>query len=160
MLQRIQTIYFIAIILICCLLFSGSIINVHATINGVPTDYVLNILYFNTYENQSLVSSSIQFELIAFAALIIAWNTRVIGSYKNRPEQIKHAKKTYLFLLLLFIAVFAKASFVIPGFNMSGLSTSSVFGIALMIFSFYLNWRAISMIKRDEDLVKSADRIR
>jgi hypothetical protein len=30
----------------------------------------------------------------------------------------------------------------------------------LMIFMFYLNWRAIMLVKRDEELVKSADRIR
>jgi uncharacterized membrane protein len=57
-------------------------------------------------------------------------------------------------------ATFSTAALKIPGFNMSSLSFASTFGIALMIFMFYLNWRAIMLIKRDEELVKSADRIR
>jgi len=28
------------------------------------------------------------------------------------------------------------------------------------MFLFYLNWRALRLVKKDEDLVKSADRIR
>lgn len=160
MLQRLQTIYFIAIILICSVLFGGSIINVHSDINGKSIDYTLNLLYFNTYENSSLVSSSIQYELIALAALVIVWVVKVIRSYNDRMQQIQHAKKTYLFLLILGIAVFAKAAMKIPGFNMSGLNSSSIFGLALFLFTFYLNWRAISMIKRDEEAVRSADRLR
>jgi hypothetical protein len=162
MIQRLQSVYFLAIIIIGAVLCGGSIVNVHQDINGVSTDYVLNIIYFNVYENQTIVAdkSGIQYALIALLTLVIVWTIKVIFSYKNRTEQIKFAKFNYVFMLLLLAATFSTAALKIPGFNMSSLSFASTFGIALMIFMFYLNWRAIMLVKRDEELVKSADRIR
>jgi hypothetical protein len=64
-------------------------------------------------------------------------------------------------MLLLLAATFSTAALKIPGFNMSSLSFASTFGIALMIFMFYLKLeRPSCLLKRDEELVKSADRIR
>jgi hypothetical protein len=37
---------------------------------------------------------------------------------------------------------------------------SSIFGIAIFLFIVYLNVRVYVLIKKDEDLVRSADRIR
>jgi hypothetical protein len=45
MIQRLQSVYFLAIIIIGAVLCGGSIVNVHQDVNGVSTDYVLNIIY-------------------------------------------------------------------------------------------------------------------
>ncbi|MCX6187363.1 MAG: DUF4293 family protein [Bacteroidetes bacterium] len=162
MIQRLQSIYFIAIIIIGAVLCGGSIVNVHQDVNGVSTDYVLNIIYFNVTENNIIVAekSSIQFALITLMAMLLAWTIKVLFSFKNRNLQIKYARFNFVFMFLLLAATFSTAALKIPGFNMSSLSFPSIFGIALMIFMFYLNWRAIMLIKHDEELVKSADRIR
>jgi hypothetical protein len=48
----------------------------------------------------------------------------------------------------------------IPAFDSKNLLLPSMFGIALLFFNFYLIVRSIHFIKKDEDMVKSADRIR
>jgi hypothetical protein len=84
----------------------------------------------------------------------------VLLSFKNRAKQIKLAKWNYLFMVMLILALFAKAVMYIPNFQFGMLRVDSVFGIALLLFMIYLNFRTIMLIKRDEALIKSADRIR
>ncbi|MFN5919762.1 MAG: hypothetical protein ACK45I_00525, partial [Bacteroidota bacterium] len=60
----------------------------------------------------------------------------------------------------LIAALFVKAVMDIPGFTFAGQSMQSVFALALLFFTAYLNMRAIMLIKKDEELVRSADRIR
>lgn len=160
MLQRLQTLYFLAIIIICIVLCSGAVISIHTTEGNISKDYVLNVLMFNVYENQVQTESQIQYALAAIVAIILGWTLKVIFSYKDRNKQIKAARINFLFMLLLLLAVFSTATMKIPGFRLASLTTASVFGLAFILFMFYLNWRAIMLIKRDEELVKSADRIR
>ena len=160
MIQRLQTIYFIAIILICAMLCSGSVINMHTVINNVNRDYTMNFMYYKVYENGQMVESHTQYISIIFVSLIIGWTIKVIFDYKNRTTQIKNAKINFIFMTLLIAGLFSLATVYIPGFNLSTLNFNSVFGIALMIFMYYLNIRAIMLIRKDDNLVKSADRIR
>lgn len=160
MIQRLQTIYLIAIILICAVLCSGSVINMHTSADGINRDYVLNFLYYRIYENNVLVESHLQYALILIAAMLMAWTIKVIFDYKDLARQLRNAKLNFIFMGLLFAGTFSMASLLIPGFNLSTLNFNSVFGIALMIFMFYLNFRVIMLIKRDDTLIKSADRIR
>lgn len=160
MIQRLQSIYLIAIILICAILCTGSVINMQTAMNGVNRDYVMNFMYYRIYENGILIESHLQFALILITALLIGWTLKVIFDYKDLKRQLRNAKINYIFMGLLIAGTFSSASLLIPGFNLSTLNFSSVFGIALMIFMLYLNLRAIMLIKRDDNLLKSADRIR
>ena len=63
-------------------------------------------------------------------------------------------------MFVLVLAVFAKAMMAIPTFTFGKLFPYSAIGMMLLTFLFYLNWRALRLVKKDEDLVKSADRIR
>jgi len=160
MIQRLQTIYLLAIVAICGILCVGSVLNVQAINDGIATDYVLSLIYFKVYENKVLLSSEIQYVLIALTSFLVVWTFRVIFSFKDRKQQIKLARFNFILMLLLVGGIFSKAAMAIPGFNLSSLSLSSIFGQALLIFIFYLNFRAIRLIKKDEELVKSADRLR
>ncbi len=160
MIQRLQTVYFIAIILIAAVSCGGELISSHQMLPAMVKDYTLNSVYFKSYENGTLVSSSIQYELVAMVAIIIAWTIKVIAGYKNRPKQMLHTKINFLFIGVFIILLFVKAFVLIPDFNFSGMSLKSTFGVALLLFMVYLNLRALMLIKKDEELVKSADRIR
>ena len=160
MLQRIQTIYLLAIIIICAVLCGGSVVNMHQFVNGNNYDYVMNFMYFKVYENGTLVENDLQYVLLLLVSLTIAWTIKIIFGFKNRTKQIKHAKINFIFLGILFASLFSTAAIYIPGFNFSTLTSNSVFGIALFIFMFYLNFRVIMLIRRDDNMVKSADRIR
>ncbi len=160
MIQRLQTIYLVAIILICAMLCTGSVVNMHALSNGINRDYTMNFLYYRVYENGVLIESHMQYIMITIVSLLIGWTIKVIFGYKNRSQQIKNAKINFIFMGLLFAGLFSMAAIYIPDFNLSTLNFNSVFGLALMIFMAYLNLRAILLIRKDDNLVKSADRIR
>lgn len=160
MIQRLQTVYFIAIILIAAMACGGSLINVHQMSEGMVKDYILNMIYLRSYENGVLVSQTIMWELIALVSVTIGWTINIILGFKNRTRQILHTKINFLVIMLLIIALFVKAFTAIPEFSFGTLSMGSTFGLALVFFMLYLNLRALLLIRKDDNLVKSADRIR
>lgn len=160
MIQRIQTIYLIAIIVICGMACGGSLINVHQMSEGLVRDYVMNLIYLRSYENGVLVASQIQYELIALVALVIGWTINIILGFKDRKRQMAHTKLNFLFMGALIAVLFIKAFTAIPEFAFNTLTMQSTFGLALLFFMLYLNLRALLLIRKDEELVRSADRLR
>ena len=91
MIQRIQTVYLIAIIVLTSIMFSGSLLSLKQAnpTNGVD-EYDLNIFYFKVTEVQKsmvgghetqtsiLKSQTIQYGLIAIAALLIGLTLSII----------------------------------------------------------------------------------
>jgi hypothetical protein len=63
-------------------------------------------------------------------------------------------------ILALIILFVIKAYYFIPSFNAEKLMLPSIIGIALFLFVAYLNVRIFFLIKKDEELIRSADRIR
>ncbi len=160
MIQRLQSLYLFAIIIICAVLCGGSVINVRETVDGVTKDYIMNFLYFKVYENGVLAQSDMQYVLILILSLTMLWTFKILFGFKNRQQQLKDARINFIFMGVLFAALFSTASLRIPNLHFSSLSANSVFGLALFIFMFYLNFRAIMLIRKDERMVKDADRIR
>ena len=160
MIQRLQTIYFIAIIFICAMACGGSLINVHQMSEGLVKDYIMNLVYLRSYENGILVATAIQYELITVVSIILGWTINIILGFKNRKRQLFHTKINFLFIAILIVMLFIKAFTTIPNFAFNTLSMQSTFGLALLFFMLYLNLRALLLIRKDEELVKSADRIR
>ncbi|MFI5221449.1 MAG: DUF4293 family protein [Bacteroidia bacterium] len=158
MLQRLQTVYLTAIIIIAATLCTGSVVKVQETVNGVTNDYSLNMFYYTSVQNGE-VKSEIQIGLIALIAIIIGITLFVIFSFKDRKKQLKFAKVNYIFMILLVLVVLLKA-ISIPSFAFGNLFPYSLVGMLLMAFLFYLNWRAIRLIRKDEKLVTDADRLR
>ncbi len=160
MIQRIQTIYFIAIIVICVMTCSGTILSSMETAPGLVKGYTLNALHLKTYENGNLVSTEIQYILIAIVAVIIGWTINIISGFKNRKRQMTHAKINFVFIGLLIVMLFVTGFTKMPNFELGTMTMKSAFSVAFLIFMVYLNARALMMIRKDEELVKSADRIR
>lgn len=182
MIQRIQTIYLFAIIVLALLTCSGQIIDFQERIatatrvgeitdatSVTPTDtlakgkaiaYTLNAIYFNTYVNGDLKESHIQYGLIILVSMIIGWTLNIILGFKNRKKQLLHTKINFALIGAYLAAVLAKAFVQIPNFTFTGMTIKASLGLALIIFMLYLNLRALLLIKKDEELVKSADRLR
>lgn len=174
MIQRIQTVYLIAIIILVSIMCTGSLLSMkqqNAT-NGID-EYDLNIFHFKHTEVQNATTVdgkptqtstikvvSVQYGLIAIAAILIGLTLTIIFSFKNREKQIKLTRLNFLVMSMLYAALFAKAINYMPGFEFSKLMPYSSVGVILMIFNLYLNWRVLRLIKKDDELVKSADRIR
>jgi 4-hydroxybenzoate polyprenyltransferase len=119
MIQRIQTLYLLLVVALCCV-----------------------ALYF------SLGTSILLPILIALCAIIAFIG---IFLYKNRKWQMRICWANALLLLFTFGAAFG-------GIALKGGKISPAF--YLLIVNVFLVLPAIRAIKKDEDLVKSLDRIR
>lgn len=175
MIQRIQTVYLFAIIVLALITCTGQIIDFHSnfptneagvaaadstTITGQVEGYTLNAIYFNHYVNGTLQNSDIQFGLILLVSAIIGWTLNIILGYKNRKRQMLHAKINFVIIAMYLAAVLAKAFTQIPNFTFANMTLKASVGLALIIFMFYLNLRALLLMRKDDELVKSADRLR
>ena len=136
MIQRIQTLYLLAVVVI-----SAGLIFVFDLYTNVNKDIVFakdNYLYLGLFLGVALLS------LIS------------ILNYKNRKFQFVLGR---LNIILNFILL---GVFVYQSLNLSGETMVSEKGIGLLlpIFSIVFLVLANKAIKRDEDLVKSVDRLR
>lgn len=159
MIQRAQSLYLTGIIAIIGVLCFGSMFEQWDPSNGQR--YSLNLNEFRTFDkNGTLLTAATQWTTLIPAILVAAFTIAIIFSYKNRPRQIKMCWWNYLLIILLIALTVSGAFRNIPGFDLKEAFKSSLFGCLLSLFLLYLNFRAIMLIKRDEDLVRSADRIR
>jgi Na+/proline symporter len=150
MIQRIQTVYLI----LAALAFASPVFLPFATANVVGASVELGENYFadGTYWAKEAPS----WQIIIFGAIISLY---VIFAYKNRPLQMRLIGWTGL-VALLSGAMFAALGFLhsreLPmGSSVNISAGGAVFPLTILFL--YLAYRAI---RRDEDLVRSSDRLR
>lgn len=135
MIQRIQTVFLIL----------AAILNL-----GV----FFTPIYSHTLNDPS-AWIGITFAIFLTGAVLISFAS--IFFYSNRPNQIKWVKAaTYFQIAALAIAV--GVLFTLGGFGI--FLWQEVASIGLMILALILMWASIRYIRKDEELVKSMDRIR
>lgn len=152
MIQRIQTLYLILVAgFMLAMLFIP--INVFEGLENVVFEagalgvYQVNEAYF-FFDTWPL--------LIPFLAVVI--NSLVaVFLYKKRPLQIKLASTNILLLLASYCAIFYYAWSFMTAYP-SILKPS--LGLLLPLLAFISNLLAIRAIKKDENLIKSLNRIR
>ena len=153
--QRTQSIFlFIALILNVAIFWLD--------LANISLDGVLHS--FNLYKLQVVDSGEVIYSNIALTilcSLCIALCLVTLGMFKKRQLQIKLAKLLLLVQVGFLVAIF----FIVDGAvtNLSSVALATVeyyigayFALLPLIFIFL----AIKAIKKDEDLVKAADRIR
>ena len=161
MIQRIQSVFLLIIIIIAASLCGMSILHlVYIEPEAKTTEYVLNLFYFNKLENGVLIESNLQIGLILITSIVIGLSAYILLNFKNRVRQMSFTQINILAIISLIAAFAVKAYLYIPNFSSEKMMLSSMFGITLMLFMLYLNIRVYFLIKKDEDLVRSADRIR
>ena len=105
-------------------------------------------------------SSPLHMGLFTLTILASAWILLTIFQYKNRPKQIKWA---YVAIMLTGISIILLALLSQQGPSMlnatsvSGIAQAGIAGPAIAILLIFI---AIRRIKKDEELVRSVDRIR
>ncbi len=161
MIQRIQSVFLgliIAIVASLCGMQTLHLIYVEPT--TTTTEYVLNLFYFNKIENGILIDSQLQILLVMLASIVIGLSLYILLNFKNRLKQMLFTQINMFAILVLLAAFAIKAYSFVPNFSSDKLMLSSLFGISMFLFMVYLNIRVFFLIKKDEELVKSADRIR
>ncbi|MBL0103568.1 MAG: DUF4293 domain-containing protein [Bacteroidetes bacterium] len=149
MLQRIQTLFLLGAVILSGLLFIVPISELLSTgpadaTTGLPT--IINTFILKT--NSILVILNSAVAALAFFAIFL---------YKRRNVQIRIANLAMLLnLILLGLIFFATDSMS----SIDNAKTHFLYGIYLPVIATIFFYAAIRFIKRDEELVRSADRLR
>jgi len=155
MLQRIQTIY---IIIFTALLFIGSLCSFA---NLILEDKTILKLFPTGWE----YSSGEKEKSLYFLGYLVAasFGILMLVNFKKRTKQLKYGKVCYLVVLITLLYMFTivdnKIELLDPSNNLYSYVTysySMYFLVASLPFIFLAN-RAI---KKDENLIKSLDRLR
>ena len=154
MLQRIQSVYLVLVIISCIILNLFSLI----TANAVDGIYELSIIK-TSFIRQSISSVlSFNFPLIISNLFIIVLTLVTLFRYHNRKMQLKLIN-VILISVLLFIGalIFDYRQLVsLPGFANASLNPILI----IVPIQLILLLLAANGIKKDEALVRSADRLR
>jgi glucan phosphoethanolaminetransferase (alkaline phosphatase superfamily) len=162
MIQRIQSVYLLLIVICQSLLFATAL----ATFSSYETSFNLSLMGFyklSSAGNEMLINS---YALMAVNILVILFSAFLIFRYKNRKQQIKLAAFNFLlicgFIVLMFYSFDNAKSLLDNSYNTQGAELSTTYGIGMIlpILSLIFNFLALKGIRKDEELVRSADRIR
>ncbi len=159
MIQRIQSLYLALVTAIGILLFfvpfSVSIQN-GLTPEG-DTARMLNMTAINVSTGGKTESAGIPSFLIIANLVVMALATFIIFNFKNRKKQLLYCRILMVFICLLVGLVFWYGEQLkSPGST----AVTYLFGTYLPVIQLILAYLAERSIKKDEDLVRSADRLR
>ena len=162
MIHRIQSIYLFIIVICQTLLFATAL----ASFSSYETSFNLSLMGFyklSSAGNEMLINS---YALMAIDLVVILLSLFIIFSFKNRKTQIKLAAFNFLlicgFIVLMFYSFDNAKSLLDKAYNTQNAEISTTYGIGMIlpILSLIFNFLAIKGIRKDEELVRSADRIR
>ena len=155
MIQRVQTLYLFFIVVISIVLFFVPLVEF---VNS-DSIFSLNILGLE-FQNQENSFSISTFPLIIINTLIIVLTSICIITFKNRNLQIKICKINLFLISAFLIFTVMYSTQIEEKLADKGLNTSFGLGIILPIISIILIYLAIRGIKKDQELIRSVDRIR
>ena len=147
MIQRIQTVFLLVAIALHALLFKVNFYSLKINDNDV---------YYSAWQNINTGSNEIHTNVlhILLQFILIAVTLYTIFKFKNRPVQMKFC----LYLILGTILSFAFSMYNLFTTNFSEYHLG--FGCYLISLIVIIYISAYFFIKKDENLVKSADRLR
>jgi hypothetical protein len=167
MLQRIQTIYLLIAFLCTILLLVFPIFSIMITDIGTESSELIMTAEFGAY---GIVGGTGQGEFPVYFVIIALSLLSGMGIllYKKRPRQLLICRLNliihFLFTASVYLFYYFGEDFVTealpPQWSASELSFGMETGFYLLIPPLALIWLAIRGIKRDENLVKSLDRLR
>jgi hypothetical protein len=151
MIQRIQSVYLLAVAALSTLLLKLPL----ADLMSAKASFLFYAIGVNDVATGASVYSTLPIFLLLVATILVSIIT--IFQFKRRTIQIRLAIANGV-LILGFYGLFFMYYWLMKDQLMVTLSLRLVFVIP--IISFIMNWLAIRGIKADEALVKSLDRIR
>jgi len=158
MLQRIQTLYLAIVAIACILLFFFPLANYYDELQG---NYKFFIYGVQSMDPEPKVSFPAYFTipLIFLVVVSFIFSVVTIFLYKNRPMQIRICAFNVLANIVLIMVIFFFYATRIK--TMTQIEPEYAYsGMALPLISLALLVLASRAIRKDESLVKSADRLR
>ncbi|MEI7500411.1 MAG: DUF4293 domain-containing protein [Bacteroidota bacterium] len=158
MLQRIQTLYLVVVTIACILLFFFPLADYYNEIEGNYKFFIYGIRSMDP-EPKVLFNNLFTVPLIFLAVASLIFSLATIFLYKNRPLQIRICAFNVLSNIVLIMVIFffyatkiKTMTGIEPEYNYSGMVMPLVSLVFLIL--------AHRAIRKDEALVKSADRLR
>ena len=154
MIQRKQSIFLLISSIL--LLTSLSV----AFVDFVSSHGAIRINAFSIHDNGTgMLEESMPIHTLGITLIIIAvMNALCIFLFKNRQLQIRLTRYS-LILKFAILAVIGYYSYLLMGLSIEGAITPKL-GIIMIVITMLLDWFTIVAIKKDEDLIRSIDRIR
>lgn len=150
MLQRIQTLYLLLVIICLALVF----VFPFATYTLAENKYMFTLFGFEfNGENK------IRFPFYVAISVVIGLALFTIAKYKNRPLQMKMGRINYLLLLVVIALSFVNVRTIEDSLG-DTVSVSFGAGLFLPVAALAFLFLANRGIKKDEELIKSLDRLR
>ncbi len=157
MLQRIQTIFLVLVVILGVLFSFLPILG----FMGYETNYVMNAYKTVAVDDATIIiAKNMGVGVMQGLVFLVALGT--IFLYKNRSLQMKLSKLNILLLALQIAAIvmYSDAIKTAIGPNANDVLVSFKFGSVIPVISLILTYLAIRFIKKDDSLVRSADRLR
>ena len=158
MIQRIQTIFLALVAISCILLFFFPLANYYDVVNGNYKFFIQGVKYMDP-EPQVRFGTLFALPLIIMVAASFIFSVGTLFLYKNRPLQIRLITFNVLLNIILLIVIFF--------FYATKIKTMTLIepeyqypGMILPLISLVLLILSHRFIRKDENLVRSADRIR
>jgi len=155
MIQRIQTLYLLAIVILSGFTFFLPIADLVNQVQGLH--YVLDFKGIYLLQPKGNIFISSVWGLMAIAAIVPIFSLWTIFSFKNRIKQLRLSVLNMFFILGYYVLLFIYVWFAGQRLNAEW---TLRFVTAFPLINLVLNYLAIGAIGKDEKLVKSLDRLR
>ena len=155
MIQRVQTLYLLISIIICIVLLYLPM--GHLMLNEEATYFIYG--FVSAVTGETLVHVYLT-EIVFLVVLLLQMLS--IFSYKNRLRQAMMAQVSLVLLVLLAVSVLMAPDLfgLIPLVEGNKINLEFNWNIILVAIPWVVTYLAIRSIKKDEALVRSADRMR
>jgi hypothetical protein len=155
MLQRIQSVYLALIVLI----FGALFFMPFAQVVSAETTYQFNAFGIKMTDGSYLRTA---YYVLAAVVIVMIYNIVILAYFKNRVMQIKLAKLNGIVLAMIIGLVVLSVDHMATGLLIAETEPTVEYGLGtyLLFLPLILNYLAIKAIRKDEELVRSADRLR
>lgn len=163
MLQRIQSVYLLLAVLCGAVIF----LTAFNTFNFQQIEFNFSLFGLHQMKGEPVLNySASSYTLVLICSIFLVLNIYSIFLFKNRKKQVKICGLGILVLASLCVAEFFFANHhqskiaEILNVEISKIEINYGIGTLMPILALLMNFLAIRAIKKDEELVRSADRIR
>lgn len=157
MIQRVQSIWLLLSGLILLTLFVFPYIN-YMDLVGLGRRIYASGVY--SFANNEAVRQDFYFLQMVYTILLAVFPIFIIFQYKNRKKQLQFIYLQIVLVIVLTIWMYVNASNVLSAYNQYVSAGNMGVGFFIPAISILLLGLAISGIRKDEKLIKSADRLR
>lgn len=163
MIQRIQSVYLALVALLFVALFFNSV----ATVQANNQEFIFSIFGLHLKDVKALELSIYPTFLLGLTLSIIGITAYAITLFKTRIKQMMIVRfislLILLFLVMMFMGLNKSYELIVletKSNSTETMKTTYLFGCILPFVALILNVLAFRGVKKDEELVRSADRLR